>query len=202
MFARPLPRRRAFHHRLDTLLSSFRCQSTARSRPRQVGVAFDIDGVLLRGYHPLPNARESLLRLIHDNIPFIFLTNGGGEREDLKAKKLAEVLALPVHPSQVILSHTPLRPAIQQFADQKILVLGCRDVYDVAKSYGARRIFTVSDLARDDPTRYPFLHWDHVPLPGTASERAEPFGAVFILHDPNNWGVEMQVCALCGTRVC
>jgi ribonucleotide monophosphatase NagD (HAD superfamily) len=123
----------------------------------------------------------------------VFCSPGGGEREERKAKKLADVLDIPVHPSQIVLSHTPLRSAVEQHADQKILVLGCREVDDVARSYGAKRVYTVPDLARDDPTRYPFLHWDHVPLPGSASERAEPFGAVFILHDPNNWGAEIQV---------
>jgi ribonucleotide monophosphatase NagD (HAD superfamily) len=71
------------------------------------------------------------------------------------------------------------------------LVLGCRDVVSVAKGYGARRVYEVKDLAHDDPYRYPFLHWEHRPLP--AGDREEPFGAVFILHDPNNWGAELQI---------
>jgi len=158
---------------------------------RRIGVSFDIDGVLLRGSKPLARARESLLRLKAAKVPYIFLTNGGGELEAVKAKKLSEVLEHSVDDRQVILSHTPLRPVVAAHAHQKILVLGCRDVVSVAKGYGARRVYEVKDLAHDDPYRYPFLHWEHRPLP--ASDREEPFGAVFILHDPNNWGAELQI---------
>jgi HAD superfamily hydrolase (TIGR01456 family) len=158
---------------------------------RRIGVSFDIDGVLLRGSKPLERARDSLLRLKAAKVPYIFLTNGGGELEAVKAKKLSEVLELPVDDRQVILSHTPLRPVVAAHAHQKILVLGCRDVVSVAKGYGARRVYEVKDLAHDDPYRYPFLHWEHRPLP--ARDREEPFGAVFILHDPNNWGAELQI---------
>lgn len=157
-----------------------------------VGVAFDIDGVLLRGNAPLPHATESLHRLASADIPFIFLTNGGGERESVKAEKLSGVLGIPVATAQVVLSHTPLRKAVQAHAHEKILVLGCRDVVDVARSYGATRVYTADDLARDDPTRYPFLHWEERRIEPPA-EREAPFGAVFILHDPNNWGAEIQV---------
>src|SRR4051794_8123966 len=76
------------------------------SSSSQVGVVFDIDGVLLRGYDPLPYARASLLKLLQNRIPFIFVTNGGGEVELTKAKKLATLLRIPVHEYQVVLSHT------------------------------------------------------------------------------------------------
>jgi ribonucleotide monophosphatase NagD (HAD superfamily) len=35
------------------------------------------------------------------------------------------------------------------------------------------------------------VHYEKRPLP--SPEREEPFGAVFILHDPNDWGAELQV---------
>jgi Haloacid dehalogenase-like hydrolase len=47
--------------------------STARA---SVGAVFDIDGVLIRGKSPLPGARNALLQLQRNKIPFIFLTNG------------------------------------------------------------------------------------------------------------------------------
>jgi hypothetical protein len=85
-------------------------------------------------------------------------------------------------------------------------------VLQVAKSYGAKRIYDIPAMARDDPHRYPFvsygayvrvlLNWailmfrrricaEHKPLP--AVDRDAPFAAVFILHDPNDWGVEIQI---------
>ena len=139
----------------------------------------------------LPNARESLIKLLDRGVPFVFLTNGGGEREWKKANALSDILGLPIHPEQVILSHTPLKPEIQKFADKKILVLGCREVMDVARSYGATKPVDVPMLCHDDPYRYPFLHFAHQPLPSPLRE--EPFAAIFQLHDPNSWGAEIQV---------
>jgi HAD superfamily hydrolase (TIGR01456 family) len=170
----------------------FASLAAAPHHPSPVAVSFDIDGVLLRGKTPLPGARDSLLRLVAAGVPFVFLTNGGGEREWKKAALLGSLLGLPVHPEQVILSHTPLRAEVARFADRRILVLGCREVVDVARSYGATRPVTVNDLCHDAPARYPFLTWEHRPLPPPALAD-EPIAAVFCLHDPNNWGAELQV---------
>ena len=46
--------------------------------------AFDIDGVLVRGRDVLPGARDSLRALEDAGVPFVFVTNGGGEPEDRK----------------------------------------------------------------------------------------------------------------------
>lgn len=43
------------------------------------GQAFDIDGVLVRGEGVLPGARDSLRALEDACVPFVFVTNGGGE---------------------------------------------------------------------------------------------------------------------------
>ena len=165
--------------------------AAAVHRPQRVGVSFDIDGVLVRGLARLPHARESLLRLQRAGIPYVFLTNGGGEPEAVKAGKVAEALQVPVHPEQVILSHTPLRPVVAQYADQKVLVLGCRDVMGVARSYGARHAVDIPTLAADDPARYPFHATAEARLP--AATREAPFAAVFILHDPTDWAPEVQI---------
>jgi hypothetical protein len=69
-----------------------------------------------------------------------------------------------------------------QYAQQRVLLLGCRDVRTVARSYGLQKAFTALDLAADDPHRYPFLELPRVPLP---EPREEPFKAVMVLHDPN-----------------
>jgi HAD superfamily hydrolase (TIGR01456 family) len=176
--------------------SSWRALSTSTpsrsSAPSSTAaVCFDIDGVLLRGYNPLPHARESLLRLIDARIPFVFLTNGGGELESTKREKLSKLLALPLRDEQIILSHTPLKPVCAEYADKRVLVLGCRDVVGVGRSYGLRRMVTAAALCRDDPFRYPFLHFPHAPI--APDEARDPIEAVMILHDPNEWSAELQV---------
>jgi len=54
----------------------------------KIGVAIDIDGVLMKGRSVLPRASEAIKLLIHNKIPHIFITNGGGMLEDKKCKTL------------------------------------------------------------------------------------------------------------------
>jgi HAD superfamily hydrolase (TIGR01456 family) len=121
-----------------TLAASRRAFSASAARAAAatppVGMAFDIDGVLIRGAAELPGARDSLLRLAAARVPYVLLTNGGGEPEAVKAAKLSSLLRLPIHPDQLILSHTPMRSRCAEFADRRVLVLGCRDVLGVARS--------------------------------------------------------------------
>lgn len=155
-----------------------------------LGYVFDIDGVLLRGNVPLEGARASLKSLLAARVPFIFLTNGGGELESSKAAKLSKLLDLPVHPAQVVLSHTPMKPLCQQLGSARVLVLGCRDVLGVARSYGLTTVDTPMCLLKDEPSRYPFIQ---VEQRRALAHRDEPFAAVLVLHDPNSWGLELQV---------
>jgi HAD superfamily hydrolase (TIGR01450 family) len=160
--------------------------------PRGAACVFDIDGVLLRGSAPLPHAREALLRLNAARVPWILLTNGGGEPEAVKAAKLSKILALEVDVAQVVLSHTPMRALCAPLAHRRVLILGCRDVEAVAASYGLRRAVTARQLLLDEPARYPFIDVgaaERRRLP----DRDEPIAAVMVLHDPNSWGLEIQV---------
>ena len=59
----------------------------------------------------------------------------------------------------------------------------------VARSYGALKPVDIPALAADDPTRYPFIRSEHRP----AANRDEPIEACFMIHDPANWGVEIQI---------
>jgi len=141
---------------------------------------------------PLPGAREALERLGKARVPYIFLTNGGGELEEVKAAKLSKILDLCIHPSQVVLSHTPMRPLCKALGeeDARVLVLGCREVVAVARSYGLTKIDTAQALLHDTPSLYPFID---VPRQQPLPHRGEPFKAVLVLHDPNSWGLELQV---------
>ena len=46
--------------------------------PGSVGVALDVDGVLVRGGAVIPGASSALKRLVKHKVPFVFVTNGGG----------------------------------------------------------------------------------------------------------------------------
>lgn len=81
--------------------------------PVPFAVAFDIDGVLVRGGNQIPGAGRVLEYLVEAQsnpnvarrVPFVFLTNGGGCMEDAKSHEMSDVffpeLPVPIRPSQV-----------------------------------------------------------------------------------------------------
>ena len=76
-------------------------------------IAFDIDGVLVRGGTPIPGAGPVLEYLVESQaspnvarrVPFIFITNGGGCLEESKATEICDTffpeLPHPIRSSQV-----------------------------------------------------------------------------------------------------
>lgn len=76
----------------------------------------------------------------------------------------------------------------------QVLIMGCKDVLNVAKSYGFTRPLLTDDLAYDDPSRFPFFHFPsrkiEPPVDATDDNRIH---AVLILHDPIHWGVDLQI---------
>ena len=58
-----------------------RCWSRAASSC----VAFDVDGVLVLGGKTVPAAPRALRMLSENDIPFVFMTNGGGHVEAQRA---------------------------------------------------------------------------------------------------------------------
>ena len=55
---------------------------------RALGVALDIDGVLLLEDSVIPGATRALEMLRDQKIPHVFMTNGGGTLEENKASQL------------------------------------------------------------------------------------------------------------------
>ena len=169
-----------------------RALSISSSSTSPLGFVFDIDGVLLRGKTALPRATASLLKLNAARVPWILLTNGGGETEASKAAALTKILGLSIDERQVILSHTPMRPLCAEIGAGKVLVLGCRDVPSVAAAYGLTNALTAMQVLADDPLAYPFLPPPPA-APFSPALRAAPWAAVLVLHDPNSWGLEVQI---------
>jgi hypothetical protein len=72
--------------------------------------------------------------------------------------------------------------------------MGCKNVLGVAKAYGFQRPMVIEDLAFDDPSRFPFFHFPERKLePGVDTSDDNRIHAVFILHDPIHWGVDLQI---------
>ncbi|KAL0298632.1 UNVERIFIED_CONTAM: Haloacid dehalogenase-like hydrolase domain-containing 5 [Sesamum radiatum] len=99
--------------------------ASLRSVPKQLcnsfssfGIAFDVDGVILRGTTPIGNSRRALRRLYDDsgamNTPFLFLTNGGGIPESRRASELSDLLGVKILASQVVQGHSPFRTLLKR----------------------------------------------------------------------------------------
>lgn len=116
----------------------------------QLTAISSIDGVLLRSNEPIAGAREALLRLQKEQIPYIFLTNGGGKTEADRAADLSEILGIPINPETLIQSHTPFK-ALEEEKKKTVLVVGgdddkCRHVAE--RSVDRREIRDIA-LAND-----------------------------------------------------
>ena len=162
--------------------------------------AFDIDGVLMRGGTPIPEAIDALAILNGQNarklkVPYIFITNGGGKLEEQRVEELQEKLKQDCSIAQFIQSHTPFRGMIDKY--ETVLVVGgeghaCRDV---AESYGFKNVIIPGDIIAWDPSVVPFRTL-------TADElkhcRPQDFSkinidAIFVFADSRDWAGDQQI---------
>jgi HAD superfamily hydrolase (TIGR01456 family) len=169
--------------------------------------AFDIDGVLIRGGRPIPEAVEAMKVLNGENewgikVPYIFLTNGGGKFETERCLDLSQQLEIDVRPGQFICGHTPMR----EFADRygTVLVVGgegekCRDV---AESYGFRDVVTPGDILKANAHTAPFRKLTEKEHANSrdllARHGAEKLSdivieAIFVFADSRDWASDLQI---------
>jgi HAD superfamily hydrolase (TIGR01456 family) len=156
--------------------------------------AIDIDGVVLRGSKIIIGARESIRKLDNNKIPFIFFTNGGGTSEKDKATYLSKKLNINIREDQILLSHTPYRSLVESFKEEKVLILGKKNCFSVAKEYGFNNIIDSKSIFLSDPrvlpnrdanrymkdNRMEYIHDNNVK-------------AAMIFHDPVDWTLEIQL---------
>ncbi|TKA36087.1 hypothetical protein B0A54_13026 [Friedmanniomyces endolithicus] len=162
--------------------------------------AFDIDGVLIRGGRPIPEAIEAMKVLNGKNpygikVPYIFVTNGGGKTEQERCIQLSKQLEIEVSPGQFICGHTPMREMASKY--QTVLVVGgegekCRQV---AEGYGFKDVVTPGDIIKDNPDTTPFrkLTADEM-----SNSRARNFAevkieAIFVFADSRDWAGDQQI---------
>ncbi|KAL2193312.1 HAD-like domain-containing protein [Corynascus similis CBS 632.67] len=169
--------------------------------------AFDIDGVLIRGGKPIPEAVEAMRVLNGENewgikVPYIFLTNGGGKFETERCRDLSQQLEIDVSPGQFICGHTPMR----EFADRygTVLVVGgegekCRQV---AESYGFRDVVTPGDILKANAATAPFRKLteaehansrDLLARHGATKLSDIVIEAVFVFADSRDWASDLQI---------
>lgn len=162
--------------------------------------AFDIDGVLIRGGRPIPEAIEAMKMLNGENeygikVPYIFVTNGGGKTEAERCIQLSKQLEIEVSPGQFICGHTPMREMAEKYGT--VLVVGgegekCRLV---AEGYGFKDVVTPGDIIKDNQDTTPFRTLTEEEY---KNSRARNFAeveieAIFVFADSRDWASDQQI---------
>ncbi|XBW36396.1 hypothetical protein QEN19_001976 [Hanseniaspora menglaensis] len=163
--------------------------------------AFDIDGVILKGPSLIPEAKKAMTILNGNNkhniiIPYIFVTNGGGTDEKLRAEKLTKMLECQVDEFQVIQGHTPMRSLTSKY--ENVLIVGGLgdDCRQIGLKYGFKNVFTIVDIIYWNPCVTPYYK-----LNEEETERALKdvdfskieIDAILVMADSRNWTVDQQI---------
>ncbi|PSN66147.1 HAD-superfamily hydrolase [Corynespora cassiicola Philippines] len=162
--------------------------------------AFDIDGVLIRGGRPIPEAIEAMKMLNGENefgikVPYIFVTNGGGKTEAERCIQLSQQLEMEVSPGQFICGHTPMREMAEKYTT--VLVVGgegekCRHV---AEGYGFKDVVTPGDIIKDNEDTTPFrkLTDDEYKNSRARNFAEVEIEAIFVFADSRDWASDQQI---------
>jgi len=162
--------------------------------------AFDIDGVLIRGGRPIPEAIEAMKVLNGQNewgikIPYIFVTNGGGKTEQERCIQLSKQMEIEVSPGQFICGHTPMREMAEKY--KTVLVIGgegekCRQV---AEGYGFKDVVTPGDIIKADPNTTPFRKLTQEELDNSRDRdfSTTNIEAIFVFADSRDWAGDQQI---------
>ncbi|KAG0241374.1 hypothetical protein BGX31_001162 [Mortierella sp. GBA43] len=161
-------------------------------------VVFDIDGVLIKGNKVLPQTHRALGLLQANNVPYIFLTNGGGLKEVDKAEQLSKKIGVQISPKQLILSHSPMRALAAQYEDKNVLVVGGNgsDCRHVAEHYGFKHVVTPEEVHAVYPSLCPSSANEarSIPLAERYLQNVHrPVDAIMVFHDSIDWGRDLQV---------
>ncbi|KAI5777271.1 HAD-like domain-containing protein [Geopyxis carbonaria] len=162
--------------------------------------AFDIDGVLLKGGHVIPEAIETMKYLNGENpdgikVPYIFVTNGGGKTEQERCMDLSKQLDVPVSPQQFICGHTPMKEMAETY--KTVLVVGgegekCRHV---AEGYGFTDVVTPGDIMKWKNSVTPFRKLTDAEYENSRERDFYDINidAIFVFADSRHWGDDTQI---------
>ncbi|KAF8249739.1 HAD-superfamily hydrolase [Wilcoxina mikolae CBS 423.85] len=157
--------------------------------------AFDIDGVLLHGSHPIPNAPRTLEFLNSQSIEFLLLTNGGGLSESSRVAELSRLLTTPLSTRQFVQSHTPFRLHASSPEISTVLVVGgtgenCRRA---AEEYGFSDVLIPADVIASYPGVSPFSDASRYQSYARVLKRPKKVDAVMVFNDPRDWALDIQL---------
>lgn len=186
------------HIRPTTYVSTIsRLYSTLKKSP--IGFVFDIDGVLMQSKNAIkPHAFNTLNYLNQNKIPYVLLTNGGGQTEQSRIDLLNESISPDeniVNVNQLVQSHTPMKNLIKEY--KRVLIIGGADPLgrDVALSYGFEEVIRPIDIVRTMPNIWPFIKYTDAEILkfGQLKDLSKPIDAVLVFNDPRDMGTDLQI---------
>ncbi|PKA66925.1 hypothetical protein AXF42_Ash003582 [Apostasia shenzhenica] len=181
------------------------------------GIAFDIDGVLIRGGDPVGGSPLALRRLYGDDgilkVPYIFLTNGGGVPESKRASELSSLLGVQISPLQVVQGHAPFRDLVCRFENELVVAVGKGEPVEVMLEYGFKKVLSIDEYASFFKDIDPLSHYKSWSVKQTHEMKStvkesyssynvhlDAVKGTFIVSDPVDWGRDIQV--LCDILSC
>jgi len=191
------------------LARRFATNAAAPPLPPTPAIAFDIDGVLLRGKQLLPTAKTALRKVTRredggdhpTGLPHIYLTNGGGMQEAAKAAHLSALFDINIPVASIVQSHTPMQQLLPSLRDELVLTVGHsrEGVRNVARSYGFKHLLIPEDIMHKYPESVPHLtNYGIPPLkepPITHyQDELTSIAAIMVLHDPVEYYRDLQIC--------
>lgn len=196
--------------KVDSLAKLLRNLSIIRRKKKSVidhervalyAFCFDIDGVILRGPDTIPAAVEAIRMLNGHNkynikVPSIFVTNGGGKPEKVRAEDLSKRLQTEIRVDQIIQGHTPMRDLVPKYTN--VLVVGgvgnvCRHV---AELYGFKNVYTPLDILKWNPAVSPYhdlTEEEKVSCKENVDFSKISIDAIMVFADSRNWAADQQI---------
>ncbi|KAG5421930.1 hypothetical protein I9W82_001023 [Candida metapsilosis] len=185
--------------RITSLVSSSIHTSSILLNPnRNIAFVFDIDGVLIRGKKPIPQAKPALELLNREKIPYILMTNGGGVSESQKAKEVAHITGGPnISPLQIVQSHTPMKALVQDPEFNRVLVVGGDgdNARKVAYEYGFNDVIMPIDIVKANKSVSPHAMFTKRDYDEHAVDvdLEKPIDAILVFNDPRDMSTDIQI---------
>ncbi|KAD2804991.1 hypothetical protein E3N88_38368 [Mikania micrantha] len=197
---------------------NYRVLSHLHSAPKRpsFGIAFDIDGVILRGRSPIGDSPKALRRLYDDSgnkfkmAGCLIDATGGGIPESRRAKELSQLLGVNIDPIQVIhkfkCCNMILFVLVFRLENELVVATGKGEPAVVMSEYGFKKAISLDEYASYfnsiDPLS-PYKTWtakQPCNEQRESSERVLNFDvttervkAAFVVSDPVDWGRDIQV---------
>ncbi|VUZ54207.1 unnamed protein product [Hymenolepis diminuta] len=168
-----------------------------KQREPSFGLLFDIDGVLLRGSTPIPEALVAMDLLKGRNgklrVPIAFVTNACGDIKS-KAEQLSSIFKIDLEPEQVIFAPSPFQ-SFTRWHDKKVLVVGQGDMKKIAEDLGFKYVYTMEQVAEAWPLLDMVNHENRkVVAKGYKENNDFPrMEAIILMGEPTQWEMYLQL---------